>query len=625
MVSLMFYSYLDGAGILSPEVKGRHISSLQGYHDSLGHYVVKFPKPTKNLKKTNYLVTHTTQVDQLKEVITRNMYAEPIKKGSNVQYAALAGNAVPRGKGGQETLFVNQMTVTLPFEMEVIFESGSYTDRPDTFSGDVFQKALEEYTSSYDAKFDEVFKIHDKGFNDNEIGFAKATLSNLIGGVGYFYGASDVQSEWNAKPVSYWKTPLYSAVPSRSFFPRGFLWDEGFHNLLISKWNASISKDIIGHWLDLMNVEGWIPREQILGDEARAKVPSEFVVQRNKNANPPTFFLPLQEMVRDMIKRHNSEDIDYLKHIFPRLKAWFNWYNTTQVGAVPSSYRWRGRDANSKFELNPKTLTSGLDDSPRASHPTDLERHLDLRCWMALASGIMADIAESIGEPAKEYRETHSFLTDNDLLNSMHWSSRDKRYCDYGLHSDKVLLVKPIPQMQAGQAPPRDIDAQKIRKVIHEPEYKFINSSSYISLFPFLLQILKPTSENLGHILTDLRDPNLLWTSYGLRSLARNAPLYGKHNTEHDPPYWRGAIWINMNFLVVRALHHYGTIPGPHQSTAKDLYKSLRANIIKNMYKQYSQTGFVWEQYDDKTGKGKGTHPFTGWSSLVVLMMAEKY
>jgi len=41
--------------------------------------------------------------------------------------------------------------------------------------------------------------------------------------------------------------------------------------------------------------------------------------------------------------------------------AWSSWFNRTQAGLLPGSYRWQGRTENGIDELNPKTLTSGAD------------------------------------------------------------------------------------------------------------------------------------------------------------------------------------------------------------------------------------------------------------------------
>lgn len=623
VVSSLFYVALDGQGTVQPAITRNVLTAVAGQSEELGPFTLRFPKAKSASQKVSHLITYAPSLEKLTDIVKTGMKVEAWDKARTLPYFTLTGRMVPKDSPGPNFI-MKEVTATLPLEMEVVFESGSFQDRPNALEGNVFTELLNSCVADFNAKFSNVFQLEKKQFGAKEVKAAKAALSNMIGSIGYFYGSSLVQSEYNKEPVSYWEAPLFTGVPSRPFFPRGFLWDEGFHNLLISRWDEDLSKEIIGHWLDLMNIEGWIPREEILGPEARAKVPAEFVVQRNKNANPPTFFLPLQRIIHGMVGSKEPTEQRYLEALYPRLKAWYSWYNVSQVGSVVSTYRWHGRDANTVKQLNPLTLTSGLDDFPRSSHPTDDERHVDLRCWIALASGVMAEIAKSLNKDWEEYAATHKMLTDNTLLDRLHWSEKGQQYSDYGLHTDKVRLDKPPlpPNLQPGQRPPQ---MDKIRVTVSEPKKQFVNAFGYVSLFPFLLKIVDPDSPKLYKILTDLRDPGLLWTEWGLRSLAKSNRLYNRYNTEHDPPYWRGAIWINMNYLALSSLHHYSYTTGPYMELAREIYGELRKNLVNNIVKEFERTGYIWENYSDKTGEGKGSHPFTGWSALVVLIMGEIY
>lgn len=533
----------------------------------------------------------------------------------------------------EPNFIAHQVTVKLPFTLDIVYHSVGSPDQSPSENGppigESFGYILNTKRREFSEKFENTFHLQEKGYSIKEIRFAEAALSNMLGGIGYFYGASRVQSVHTKEPVPYWKAPLYTAVPSRSFFPRGFLWDEGFHGLLISTWDIDISIDIIAHWFSLMNVEGWIPREQILGVEALAKVPEEFVTQRNTDANPPTILLLLNRILTksgDNLKAKGR--LATLDRLFPRLQAWFTWFNTTQRGDSPGTYRWRGRAENSVRELNPKTLTSGLDDYPRASHPNDKERHVDLRCWIAFAAKVLGDLARLLGRDDSKYLETYYYLSDNALLNENHLSPYTETYSDWGLHTDSVVLkrppLKPPSPQTKPQRPPQT--QEMVRVTLKAPELRYVDSTfGYVSLFPLLLEILTADSPYLGKLLKDMRDPNGIWSDYGLRSLSKTSPLYMKKNTEHDPPYWRGQIWININYLALKALHHYGSQPGAHSELARSIYTELRHNVVSNVIRQYQRSGYIYEQYSDKTGEGSGCYPFTGWSALTVLIMAEQY
>ncbi|KAK9248300.1 glycoside hydrolase [Lipomyces tetrasporus] len=525
------------------------------------------------------------------------------------------------------------------FQFDVLFEGEG--DGPMTSAK--LTSLLDTAITSFDSRYAEVFPPSEPFHSPDYISFGKSLLSNLLGGIGYFHGSGlvdisdaayddeEYEEFWvDRGPPSVVETQpfeLFSAVPSRPFFPRGFYWDEGFHLVPIIKWDPDLALDIMKSWFNLVDDEGWIAREQILGQEARSKVPSEFQTQYPTYANPPTLVLALAAFV-DAVESNSVPEgfsvpvgddmpqqfINFpdssprnahlhspilaraaLKSIYPSLRTHFNWYRRTQSADIRSwhnadtprppswteGYRWRGRTPD-------HCLTSGLDDYPRARPPHPAEMHVDLMAWVGAMASAMVKVGKFTGAPDAEITRYEKILAGiKGNLEEMHWNEVTEAYCDLGWDPETESRV-------------------------HECHV------GYATLIPFMVGLVP--AEKVGKIVSALRDPDVLWSEFGIRSLSKRDAAFGQGEN-----YWRGSIWVNMNYMILRALQNNFENPEvteEDRGLIAETYKALRVNLVNNVYKQWEATGFAWEQYEEGTGKPKGVKHFLGWTSLITVIMS---
>ncbi|KAL1191844.1 Alpha-glucosidase 2 [Cardamine amara subsp. amara] len=211
----------------------------------------------------------------------------------------------------------------------------------------------------------------------------------------------------------------------------------------------------------------------------------------------------------------------------------------------------------------------------------------------------------------EDYSDIADKLSNFDDLNKMHYDNDLETYLDFGNHTEKVRLVCDYGEI--------------VRVADEEPELRKVPHVGYVSFFPFMSKIIPPESQILEQQLDLISDENIVWSDYGLLSLAKTSSLYMKWNSLHQPTYWRGPIWMNMNYLILSSLNHYSKVNGPYSNKARDIYEKLRSNLISNVVRNYAETGYIWEHYNQTEGTGEGGRDFTGWSSLILLIMSEQY
>ena len=201
-------------------------------------------------------------------------------------------------------------------------------------------------------------------------------------------------------------------------------------------------------------------------------------------------------------------------------------------------------------------------------------------------------MARYLGEDADGAMYESHIVAVKHNLDALHWDGQGRRYCD------------------------ATVDNEAYKLVCHE---------GYVLLFPLLLGLLDANHANLPAVLELIADPERLWSPFGLRSLSKMDKNYGM-----DEDYWRGAEWINLNVVAVLRLRDVGlqdsgAEPTRLQLRALDLAAQLRERLVSTVFESWEETGFFWEQYEDRTGKGRRSRAFTGWTACILLLLGLRF
>ncbi|CAD8045852.1 unnamed protein product [Paramecium primaurelia] len=403
---------------------------------------------------------------------------------------------------------------------------------------------------------------------------AYSSFNNLMAGLLFTYG--NLSCVINKDTCTAFK-PMLSHTPSRFGFPRPFLWDEGFHNMIACKMNPDICLQSLEDWINTMSIDGWIPREQPRSEELRSYIP--WLKEDPRESNPPTFFFNFEYLIDN-----HPQYKERIGRIYLKLFSWYNnWFRTQAIsdekGKFSGYLKWWGPDEDSN-------LGSGLDDWPRTDGSKVSKYNIDAQSWGYFFTYHMVKLARIYDIGVVNNLEERMQL----ILNKMNSDMLDPNDLIY-----KDILYYPNTDDQVFYSPHR----------------------GYVNLFPLGLGLIDKQRVDIIQQYINFMRGNTMWTQFGIRSLETNSTEFRKKSN-----YWTGPIWVNIQFLVLRALKlYYWEIDGVQQ-----FYQDLRHNMIETICSQYETRGYFYEHYNQNLdGLGQGNRPFNGWTSLITLIIAEKY
>ena len=403
--------------------------------------------------------------------------------------------------------------------------------------------------------------------------------------------------------------------PSLGQYPHQWNWDSAFiaiglDHLDAEKARGEIRSLLRGQWEDGMvphivysdGPSDYFPTPEFWGT---TRLPGTAAIPTSGITQPPV----LASAVRTIVARAEEDAAQrFVAEVYPALLRWHRWLHEVRgegEGLVAIVHPWEsGTDNSTRFagplqRLGPveapaytrKDQTHVVagerpvqDDYERFMYLIALYRGLgwDGREVVQRAPFLVQDVlfnsilhradedlrwlAQRLGEPTGEIDEWLALTRRS--FNERFWNEKEGLYFDYDLRSERQIeesTCATFMPLYAGLASP-DQAERLVREHLQDPRHYAPGEGS----------------------------------SYLLPSASKSSTLFEPRR------YWRGPIWLNVNWLVVRGLERYG-------------YREEAATVRRHSIELVGRSGFV-EYYDPRDGTACGAPGFS-WSAALTIDM----
>ncbi|MFD2530105.1 MGH1-like glycoside hydrolase domain-containing protein [Polaribacter marinaquae] len=411
------------------------------------------------------------------------------------------------------------------------------------------------------------------------------------------------------------------SIPCANLYPFQWKWDSGFIAIGLAHFNMQNAEKEIETLLDAQWENGFIPHivfhtendsyfpgasfhRSDLHPLASKKYKSTGMTQ------PPVTGFVLEDMYK--ISKDKSQTLQYLETVID--KVYFNheyFYNNRDPkneGLVYIYHNWESGTDNSPIwddiwaTMNPPEYTferrdtTHVDASERPSK-REYDHYLHI-----------IEIAKANNYSDEKIAELSPFLVQDPLFNAMLIKSNEsliKLYQEIGGNADKIDQLKKW-QAQSIKSFNEKLYDDELGAYIHydlrnEKPLRYLTSSSFAPLFANI-----PSQERADKMV------KVMLEKFGGEHQYLCASFDPDSDRFNPKKYWRGPVWVNLNWMLFYGLKNYG-----YNDISERVKQDTISIVEKNGFYEYFDSRKEMH-IDGKAGYGGGDF---SWSAALLLDM----